>query len=288
MCTCCCVDSEVVDGDTLDVSALGKDIHAFKEEAINGAHDAPRAASLLHDEVKLEEQPTKPDDGTSSAEVTSVAFEPVNCLADPRVICLQTESGNTCFELDLLDGVTAMVTAIYPGTVLEWNKTHHDQAIEINDRIVEVNGVSGCAHKLVSRLEEDTTLRLVVQRPFEFVICIPHPTSCLGADLSHTKRGTTLYIDEIASCGLIHDWNASQDVDSSDLTVVPQDRIFAVNGISGLAPLHLQNIRSLIRHGEQMELSLFRGHTQPHGDAGSNRANGHSGGLSAMLPPTAQ
>merc|ERR1712039_840290 len=55
------------------------------------------------------------------------------------------------------------IKALKPGLIQKWNDDHPDQRIQLDDVIVEVNGVRGATDKLVEKMR-DSTLELVIER----------------------------------------------------------------------------------------------------------------------------
>lgn len=147
-------------------------------------------------------------------------------------------------NLDVTDLVSLVVVDILPGSIREWNEAQPrpGQQLRVNDRIVEANGASEDAQKMLCVLKDSTMWQLVVQRPAEYRAVIErHGVLSLGLDLRYALTGTSLMIADIGD-GPIKDWNAR----SSTRKVKKFDRIIELNGVRGSA-------QQLLRAGKGQE-----------------------------------
>eukprot|EP00747_Dinoflagellata_sp_TGD_P112189 gnl/TRDRNA2_/TRDRNA2_171405_c0_seq2.p1 gnl/TRDRNA2_/TRDRNA2_171405_c0~~gnl/TRDRNA2_/TRDRNA2_171405_c0_seq2.p1 ORF type:complete len:227 (+),score=48.50 gnl/TRDRNA2_/TRDRNA2_171405_c0_seq2:88-768(+) len=133
-------------------------------------------------------------------------------------------------ELDLMDGITARVTEVLVlGAIPALNSNIAPEwQVMKGDHIVKVNDTFGSADKITQELSQGKALKIVVQRPKEFLISIGK-IGGIGIEYTHASNGTSLLISKILSQGGIADWNASNQM----LAVKEKDRIVQVNGIKG-------------------------------------------------------
>mmetsp|Transcript_8895 Transcript_8895/g.31583 ORF Transcript_8895/g.31583 Transcript_8895/m.31583 type:complete len:244 (-) Transcript_8895:44-775(-) len=135
-------------------------------------------------------------------------------------------------DIDLIDGVSAVVVDIKEGAVKQWNDMNPEKALKVHDRIVEVNGSRGDSNSLVTRLKSDTVWMLQVQRPAEFAISINRSDApSLGMDLRYAPNGTTLMITQVGE-GPMQEWNTH----NPHRVVHRHDRIIELNGVRGTPP----------------------------------------------------
>merc|ERR1719382_1920842 len=57
-----------------------------------------------------------------------------------------------------------IVTAIQPGVIADWNKSHPDKEVKVGDRIVAVNGNKAVGKEQMELVKKDGTLQIVVSR----------------------------------------------------------------------------------------------------------------------------
>jgi hypothetical protein len=219
----------------------------------------PAVAEALQPNANLQQEEAKQTESESTTallpEEAKDQFVGTVQAGDSQLACIDNPGEKAPgLELDLLDGVTALVCEVRVGPVAAWNLAHMGREIKINDRIVEVNSVRGNAHDIESRLK-DATLRMIVQRPLEEEISVGK-TGCrcsLGVDLAWTNTGSTLLITSVNK-GLIEEWNAAH----KGLEVTVDDRIVSVNGVSGEASTLMSCIKEQVRGGKVMELKILR------------------------------
>jgi len=132
-------------------------------------------------------------------------------------------------DIDLIDGVSAVVVDIKEGAIQSWNEKHPQYALQVNDRIVEVNALRSDANAMVANLKRETTWVLVVQRPREFMVSISRADApSLGMDLRYAPNGTTLMITQVGD-GPMQEWNKA----NPEKVVCKHDRIIQLNGVRG-------------------------------------------------------
>jgi hypothetical protein len=108
------------------------------------------------------------DDWETACHVLSFQHQPVNSFAATHTIIVEKHG---C-ELGLYvsqEGDALLVEDVGPGPVEKWNLSHPEEIVQIGDRILEVNDVSGDAPALLSAIQASDTLKLVVEPK-------PHPT----------------------------------------------------------------------------------------------------------------
>mmetsp|Transcript_89051 Transcript_89051/g.186081 ORF Transcript_89051/g.186081 Transcript_89051/m.186081 type:complete len:253 (+) Transcript_89051:133-891(+) len=142
------------------------------------------------------------------------------------------------FGLDFAEGNSLRVCHIFPkGPVPEYNATAApDRRISVGDFIVGVEGAVFAekdAQALLAALQKGGDLRLVVRRPFEFVISkLDKRGGPLGLDLSYHPRGTSVAVRAVFEDGAVPAWNSHA---VSEQQVRISDYITSVNGRSGTA-----------------------------------------------------
>jgi len=143
-------------------------------------------------------------------------------------------------KLDALDRLGLVIIEIPPGAVKEWNDAcPGDKNLQVNQRIVEVNGIVGDSAAMLAAMKQSTIWHLVVQRPVEIRAVIPRDdTKSLGMNLRYSTNSTSLLIAEVED-GPIQDWNDKSSADK----IKPFDRIVEVNDTRG-------SVESLLEAGQ--------------------------------------
>mmetsp|Transcript_139104 Transcript_139104/g.361440 ORF Transcript_139104/g.361440 Transcript_139104/m.361440 type:complete len:264 (+) Transcript_139104:89-880(+) len=139
-------------------------------------------------------------------------------------------------NFDIVDGVSLVVTDISSGAIRDWNDTHPGpECLEVNDRIVEANGVRGDTEAMLLSLKRETEWQLVVQRPefFAAAFCRQNDRDA-GVDLRYAPNGTSLVIFSVET-GPLADWNAK-----GGRQIQKGDRIVEMNGVKGSSSKLLQ------------------------------------------------
>jgi len=134
-------------------------------------------------------------------------------------------------NLDVTDGLSLVIVDILPGVVQTWNEKHPNAPrLQINDRVIEANGMRGDAKKLMTVMKQSTVWTLMVQRPVEVEIVINRSGLIgMGIDLRYAPNGTSLMITEVDD-GPFKDWNQCSGAAAQIQTC---DRIIEVNGTRG-------------------------------------------------------
>jgi len=102
------------------------------------------------------------DDRETACHVLSFQHRPVNSSAFTRSVVI-TRHGYG-LGLDVSDDCEALlIEDVGPGPVELWNLSHPEEVVQIGDRILQVNGVSGNASELLSAIQASDTLELVVE-----------------------------------------------------------------------------------------------------------------------------
>lgn len=79
---------------------------------------------------------------------------------------ISKQSGSVGLDLNyVVSGAGLLVLAIHDGPVAEWNRAHPAQEVRKGDRIVGVNGKTGCAKDLYDCLKESQRFMLMMSRP---------------------------------------------------------------------------------------------------------------------------
>jgi len=146
-------------------------------------------------------------------------------------ITIERSSSETIgLNLDVTDGKSLLIVDVTPGAIQAWNDTHpKEMRLQVYDRIVQANGATGDADKLLTALKQKTTWQLVIQRPIELRVSVARDgTSSLGMDLRYAPNGTSLMISQVDD-GPMKDWNER----TQGPKVTSSDRIIEVNGKKG-------------------------------------------------------
>lgn len=242
---CCCNrDCEGTPIDIVDEKALVSDLSGWRTPpAVKAGRlpdDAPWVARGAHQSWP---------DGVWKDEASldqSCALPSRCCLTDPMASKVSGRRIDECFlavtreegdcpglDVDLVDGVHALIVAVRPGAFQKWNRQNPGNTIQPNDRIVEVNGKRGNVGEIVGELRERNMWNVRIQRPFEFECCISRQkTTSLGLDLRYAPGGTSLAICEIGP-GPVQSWNSHPA--NAYCRFFLHDRIVELNGVRGLA-----------------------------------------------------
>jgi hypothetical protein len=146
-------------------------------------------------------------------------------------------------ELDLLDGVNAMVCGIRPGILANYNcEAPPDTQLKTRDWIVEVNGVRNDALAMHKRLKEDNKLDVLVRRTKPFSVKLSQAQKgSLCAGLMHAPHGVSLLV--------INDGHGI-----TEHGLKKNDRIVEVNGDADLP----ERMMCTIREASQLKLTILR------------------------------
>jgi len=145
-------------------------------------------------------------------------------------------------ELDVVDGVTGMVTRLKDGMAKTWNEQNPTNKIAVGDRIIEVNGTSGLAQDFLDPLRNDSLLSITFERASMRRIDLVKGGRSLGMDILYTACAASLVVKRLTA-GVVLDWNKA----NSGREVREGDRIFRVNGITELSKLlaEIQSVEEL-------------------------------------------
>jgi len=180
------------------------------------------------------------------------ACDGIEAQSKEYLICLSREVGEPLgISLDVSDNISAVVTAVQDGLIDAWNESADENVrIDAGDRIVDVNGFSGDADKILQRLRKDTELQIVFQRPTEFNVNIEKVGNSIGLEFAHAVNGQSLLVNYVRSTGPVANWNSAH----RELAVKKNDRIVEVNGIRGDS----RELLDLIKEPRSLELILAR------------------------------
>merc|ERR1719330_426032 len=219
---CCCANDGSGAGDRINDRAL---VQEFPKEDVPFP-EAPKVLQGAGDSSAQDASSGKKENGTSE-------FGPGTTFT---TTISRNEEEPIGLDIDLIDGISAVVVDIKDGAVKSWNEKNPAQAIRVNDRIVQVNGAKLEANALVANLKTETLWVLEVQRPVLFTVCISRADApSLGMDLRYAPNGTTLMITQIGE-GPMQDWNRAHPKEE----VCRHDRIIQLNGVKGTPTMLLQ------------------------------------------------
>jgi len=67
-------------------------------------------------------------------------------------------------DVDLSDGVALVIDKVNDGLIGEWNKNNPGKEVLKDDRVINVNGVTGNAQELAEVCKRDDSLQMVIER----------------------------------------------------------------------------------------------------------------------------
>jgi len=79
-----------------------------------------------------------------------------------RTIIIERNGCGLGLDVSHEDGAL-LIEDVGPGPVELWNLSHPEEVVQIGDRILQVNGVSGDASSMLSAIQASSTLKLVVE-----------------------------------------------------------------------------------------------------------------------------
>lgn len=196
----------------------------------------PEALKVVQEAHDEQPPPPAPPPAIVSKKENGSALSPYGPGSVFAATIVRSEEDPIGLDIDLIDGISAVVVDIKEGAVKSWNEKNPEHALQVNDRIVEVNGQRREANSMVSRLKSDTTWAVQVQRPVEFAVSISRAdTPSLGMDLRYAPNGTTLMITQVGE-GPMQEWNKKHP----DKAVCKHDRIIQLNKVRGTPTQLLQ------------------------------------------------
>eukprot|EP00435_Cladocopium_sp_Y103_P066327 s1053_g28.t1 len=155
---------------------------------------------------------------------------------------LEREASATLgLDLDRMDRQNLMVVKTQPGLVSEYNKlASSEEVIKRGDRIWRVNGKTGSADELLEMLATDKKLHLILRRCKEKEVYVEKKGKTLGIQLAVTEKASCLTVEKVNPGGLVATLNEKT---SEDRQIRVHDKIVAVDGIQGLAPELMKQIK---------------------------------------------
>lgn len=150
----------------------------------------------------------------------------------------------TGLELDLQDGVFALVTAVKAGPFAQFNASAKPaEQLMPGDFIMQVNGATGNVAQIAEQLKKNgaSKLEVLVRRPVEMGVIIDRqdPKKPLGLEFPKKLSGNFLLVTKVEE-GPFQDWNAANP--SREVRV--GDRIVAVGGVRGTAAQLVKKLKS--------------------------------------------
>lgn len=174
----------------------------------------------------------------------SEALESIALPEGTFAVELQREASATStlgLDLDKMDRQNLMVVKTQPGLVSEYNKlAASDEVIRKGDRIWRVNGKTGSADELLEMLATDKKLHLLISRCKEKEVYVEKKGKTLGIQLVVTEKASCLTVEKVNPGGLVATLNEKT---SDDRQIRVHDKIVAVDGIQGLAPELMKQIK---------------------------------------------
>lgn len=180
------------------------------------------------------------------------------------------------------------VAAILPGELLSrWNEANPRTAVQLDDRVLSINGMSGNPHKIVAELvKQCDRMVLTIERPVLAPIK-PSPDAAhqwnvfiereagtaTGLDIKkHEWKQPYVSVAKIQPGELVSRWNAG----NPNAAVQAGDRIVAVNGI-GEDPHKI--VAELLKQSDTMVLLMERASPNARWDVSLEREPGTATGL---------
>lgn len=153
------------------------------------------------------------------------------------------KDGKTSFGLGLDPlGTSGRVLSIEKdGLVWKLNQTAALEAqVKVGDFLVEVNGKRGEAKAMCEEILKATNVQMKVKPALSFTASIDKKThGKLGVGLDFLQEGNSLLVTEVRP-GPIQDWNT----ENPDRQVKANDKIVAVNGITGTSKMLMDAVKS--------------------------------------------
>merc|ERR1719330_1074602 len=151
---CCCANDGSGAGDRINDRAL---VQEFPKEDVPFP-EAPKVLQGAGDSSAQDASSGKKENGTSE-------FGPGTTFT---TTISRSEEEPIGLDIDLIDGVSAVVVDIKDGAVMSWNEKNPAMALRVHDRIIQVNGAKLSAKSLVANMKTETEWALRVQRPTFF------------------------------------------------------------------------------------------------------------------------
>jgi len=151
-------------------------------------------------------------------------------------------------EVEMLDSETALILEIKGGAFLRWNKDNKSPTINIGDKIIEVNGVSGNSTHILEMLKSSSRLDLRVQRSKLVHVSLDLDGRDLGLSIVAAPRSATVMVKTVLP-GAISAWNET----NWDEQVKEGDRIYMVNG----KYQNLNKVLESLRKNDRLEMSIW-------------------------------
>jgi len=144
-------------------------------------------------------------------------------------------------DLDKMDRQNLMVVKTQPGLVSQYNKSaSSEEVIRKGDRIWSVNGKTGSAEELLQMLGNGTKLQLVLHHCKEKEVYVEKKGKVLGLQLVVTEKASCLTVEKVNPGGVIAAMNERA---GEDRQIKVHDKIMAVDGVQGLAPEMMKQIK---------------------------------------------
>jgi len=151
-------------------------------------------------------------------------------------------------EVETLDSETALVLDIKDGAFRRWNKENKGRAVNIGDKIIEVNGISGNSTQILQTLKSSSRLDLQLQRSQLVQVSLDLAGKDLGLSIVAAPRSATVMVKTVLP-GAISEWNAL----NWDEQVKEGDRIYMVNG----KYQNLNKVLEGLRKNDRLEMSVW-------------------------------
>mmetsp|Transcript_125200 Transcript_125200/g.389753 ORF Transcript_125200/g.389753 Transcript_125200/m.389753 type:complete len:370 (+) Transcript_125200:91-1200(+) len=155
-------------------------------------------------------------------------------------------------DVDIQDGLLALVLAVKPGPIDSYNKTvDPSRQVRRGDFIEWANSFPGDTLEVPSIMEREERLALTMRRAEELTVLLRRTRSdeSLGLLLRERPCGRTLAVVDVDD-GLMRAWNEAHP----DFEVRPGDRILEVNGQSGKAA----ELLAALKGSEKIVLTVVR------------------------------
>lgn len=219
--SCCCATEEPV------VVEFATPVAQSTLEEHSPCGSRPSSPSAMDDVLRDEPDLAWVPRAGAAAGVEETAFE-----AD-----IDRASGALGLYLDLSDGLSLYVCRVAEDSLTPTQRYNRavppERRLMAGDYILEVNGVSGSAAKLVQQIKMSSRLKIKVYRAVTLRHLVRKQGQNMGLDLQFAKKSSVLCISQILDGA----------VKSSGMDIQHGDRIVRVNGKEGTSEQLLEELK---------------------------------------------
>lgn len=215
------------------------------------AQTVPAAATVEHKDEPAKATPAAPEHAAAatsaplSATVPAAPVQPEALVGHSYVVEVTKGPKGLGLAVDTMDPNLCIIKGVVQGSTLhDWNKTCAEgHAVRGGHRLVSVNGHTGDTNALVKKLQQETTLKLTMQKPLEHIVSLNKSDKPLGVSVNLYNDSFGMIVKEIQS-GAAADPNMKLKVG---------DRIVGVNGQAGDAA----TLMPFLKSSQNLELKVL-------------------------------